>query len=92
MFSTTLDSIKRNRVEKAREIEYLKESVKENKIDDFTEAGESLFFKESVDDLLEAKEYDKLFSSDDSVTEAEEIDRIMNATHDITFNEMIGIE
>lgn len=91
MFSTTIDSMRRNRAVYARDIEYLKESVRENKIDDYMEAGESLFFKESTDDLLEAKEFDQYFTADESESAEKELDRILNTKEDLTFDQMIGI-
>ena len=91
MFKTTIDNLKLSRAIQARNIEYLKESVLENKIDEATEAGESLFFKESVDDLLEAKQYDSLISDDESVTESVELEKIMQSDHDLSFDEMIGV-
>jgi hypothetical protein len=92
MLTTTIDSINYNRARFAREVEYAKESVNEDILDERTEAAESLFIKETPEELMEAVEFGKSLTSEETVAESTEIDRILNADHDLTFEEMCNLE
>jgi hypothetical protein len=92
MLTFGIDSILRNRAKMAREVEYLKESITEDVIDERTEAAESMYLKETPEELLEALELDAKMTTDDSYAESVEIDNILNADHDLTFEEMCGLE
>ena len=91
MLTVTIDSILYNRAKMAREIEYLKESAIEDLIDERTEAGESLYIRETPEELIEALELDKKMTTDDSFAESTEIENILSATDDLTFDEMCGL-
>lgn len=92
MVSNIIDSIRSERAKFARDVEYVKESVIEDTIDERLEVAESLFVRESEEELQEAAELVKSISSDvDTVQESAEIDRILNAESNITFDEMLGI-
>jgi hypothetical protein len=92
MLTFGIDSILRNKAKMAREVEYLKESITEDVIDERTEAAESMYLKETPEELLEALELDAKMTTDDSYAESVEIDNILNADHDLTFEEMCGLE
>lgn len=92
MVSNIIDSIRSERAKFARDVEYVKESVIEDTIDERLEVAESLFVRESEEELHEAAELVKSISSDiDTVQESAEIERILNAESNITFDEMLGI-
>lgn len=91
MLISPLENMKHLRAEKAREIEYLKESVLDDEMDDRLTVAEELYVRESVEDFEEAKEELKSISESEEVSKENEINRILNADHDLTFEEMIGI-
>lgn len=91
MLISPLENMKRLRAEKAREIEYLKESVLDAEMDDRLTVAEELYVRESVEDFEEAKEELNSISGSEEVAKENEIDRILNADHDLTFDEMIGL-
>lgn len=79
----------------AREIEYLKESTKDDKIDYFMAKTESSEEDPGLDDIVDeyknAKEMiDKMPDGDEYKTE--EVNRILEINESITFDEMVGIE
>lgn len=92
MLVSPLENMKHERAVRAREIEYLKESVRDSEIDDRMIAAEELYVRESVEDYEEAKEELKVLSEKEDVSMTNEVNRLLNADHDLTFNEMIGIE
>lgn len=91
MLVSPLDNIKRERAIIAREIEYLKESVLDDEMDERLTAAEELYVRESVEDYEEAKAELNLIGESEEVSKNKEVDRIMNADHDLSFEEMIGI-
>ena len=92
MLTTTIDNINYNRAKRARELEYAKEAVNEMVIDERTEMAESIFMHETPEDLMEAVEFGKSLTEDDAVAEATEIERILESDHDMSFEEMCGLD
>lgn len=93
MLTTAMDTIREQNARFARDVEYLKEGAKDDLIDDRTEIAEEKFHPETVEELQEAAEFAKKFTADDQlVQEKTEVERILAADHDLTFDEMIGIE
>ena len=91
MLISPLENMKHERAERAREIEYLKESVLDDELDSRLTVAEELYVRESVEDFEEAKEELSLISESEDVAKEQEIERILNADHDLTFDEMIGL-
>ncbi len=91
MLVSPLENMKRMRAEKAREIEFLKEAVLDDEMDDRLMVAEEQYVRESVEDYEEAKEELKTISESEEVAKAQDIERILNADHDLTFEEMIGL-
>ena len=92
MLEGSVNSINRSNAAFARDLEYMREAMLDNDLDDRLEALERADGEiDTVDELLEAKGYVERLSDEDTFSEAE-IDRILEADHDLTFNEMVGIE
>ena len=91
MLISPLENMKRQRAEIAREIEYLKESVLDDELDDRLIVAEEQYVRESVKEYEEAKKELNLISESEDVSKNKEIDRILNADHNLTFDEMIGL-
>jgi hypothetical protein len=91
MLISPLENMKHMRAEKARELEYLKESVLDDELDSRLTVAEEQYVRESVEEYEEAKEELKLISETEEVAKENEINRILNADHDLSFEEMIGI-
>lgn len=96
MITGIVETLKKERAEFAREVEYLKEDVYEDELDELMEKAEALYVKpnpnEELEEYKEAMEVLKEMDTDDTLTESEEVDRILQADHNLTFEEMIGIE
>ena len=92
MLTSTINELAYDRAKRAREIEYIKEINKDDRIDDRVLAAESTLIKESADELMEAKELLDKISDDDTAMESAEINRILSAEDAITFDEMADIE
>lgn len=95
MLSNTIESIQRENAKFARDVEYVKEITKDDMIDDRVFAAESavLLHNDSHKEMKEAAEYvNALSSEDDVIKENAEVERILNADHDLTFEEMAGID
>ena len=91
MIDKTINDIRRNRAIFMRDIEYAREGVLEDEIDERLEVA--LNEAETVDELTEAAATcNKIAPVEDEVAESEEIDRILNSETDMTFDQMIGIE
>lgn len=93
MFKSIKDSIRRENAIFARDLEYVKESISEDMIDDRLEVAETKFMGyESSDEIEEALSMvNKLTDEENVVEESAEIERILSSDDDITFDEMIGI-
>jgi hypothetical protein len=94
MLAGSVDAINRANASYARDLEYLKEAMYEDEIDARIEMLERNDGEiDTAEELLEAKEYaERLSGEEDEVISEAEVDRILNADHDLTFNEMAGIE
>lgn len=93
MFKSIEDSIRRDNAVFARDLEYVKESISEDMIDDRLEVAENKFMGyESSDEIQEALNMvNKLSDEENVIEESAEIERILSSNEDITFDEMIGI-
>ena len=93
MFKPIEDSIRRDNAIFARDLEYVKESISEDMIDDRLEVAENKFMGyESSDEIQEALNMvNKLSDEENVIEESAEIERILSSNEDITFDEMIGI-
>ena len=77
----------------ARELEYLRESTKDDDIDYFMEKADTddVNIDDVVDEYKDAKKIiDKMPEGDEYKTE--EVERILQMNESITFDEMVGIE
>lgn len=93
MLTNTIEAIRTERAKFIRDVEYIKETAKDDVLDNRMEVAESLYVRESVEELEEAADMvKKLSSEEDVVAESTEVETILNAEENITFNEMIGIE
>lgn len=96
MLSTILESLEEDRAKFVRELEYIKEDMKESELADYTEYAEHTQYRESTEEIKgeieEAVEVLKQIDPDDSLMEMEEIHRILTADHNLTFDEMVGID
>lgn len=93
MISQSIESLREKNAAFARNVEYLKETESDDRLDDLMESAESLFMHETMQELKEAHDMVmELSGEEDEVTESTEINRILNADHSITFYEMIGLE
>ena len=91
MINNTIDTIRRNRAAFLRDIEYAREGVLEDTIDDRLEIASGEV--ETVEELREASNMcDKMDANEDSIAESAEIEKLLNADENLTFDEMIGIE
>lgn len=94
MLAGSIDAINRANASYARDLEYLKEAMYEDELDARLEAldrNEGII--DTAEELLEAKEFaERLSGEEDEALMEAEVDRILNADHDLTFNEMAGIE
>jgi len=93
MIATGIEEVRMNNAKFARDVEYIRETELDDRIDMLTEQAESLFVGEDISELKEASEMvDKLTTDDEEMCESAELDRILSAKESITFNEMIGLE
>lgn len=90
MLDNAINSIRKERAALAREIEYMRESMEDDKLDEIMESVEGF---DSKAELIEAAAYANSVdvTEEETAIESVEIDRILNADHDITFDEMIGL-
>ena len=90
MLDNAINSIRKERAALAREIEYMRESMEDDKLDEIMESVEG---SDSNAELIEAAAYANSVdvTEEETAIESVEIDRILNADHDITFDEMIGL-
>ena len=90
MLTGTLNKIREERAARIRDIEYIREMVFEDAIDDRLFDIELMNLKESGNIYAEAAETIKSIPTDNSFRD-EEIKRILNADRNLTFDEMLGI-
>ena len=90
MLDNAINSIRKERAALAREIEYMRESMEDDKLDAIMESVEG---SDSKAELIEAAAYANSVdvTEEETAIESVEIDRILNADDDITFDEMIGL-
>ena len=90
MLDNAINSIRKERAALAREIEYMRESMEDDKLAEIMESVEG---SDSKAELIEAAAYANSVdvTEEETAIESVEIDRILNADHDITFDEMIGL-
>ena len=90
MLDNAINSIRKERAALAREIEYMRESMEDDKLDEIMESVEG---SDSKAEVIEAAAYANSVdvTEEETAIESVEIDRILNADHDITFDEMIGL-
>ena len=90
MLDNAINSIRKERAALAREIEYMRESMEDDKLDEIMESVEG---SDSKAELIEAAAYVNSVdvTEEETAIESVEIDRILNADHDISFDEMIGL-
>ena len=90
MLDNAINSIRKERAALAREIEYMRESMEDDKLDEIMESVEG---SDSKAELIEAAAYANSVdvTEEETAIESVEIDRILNADHDISFDEMIGL-
>lgn len=93
MIATGIEEVRVKNAKFARDVEYIKETEIDDRIDILTERAESMYVGEDISELKEAAEMvEKLTTEDEEISEAAELDAILNAEDSITFNEMAGIE
>lgn len=96
MITGIVEALQEERAKFAREVEYLKEDAYEDELEELMELAESAYLdvdpNEELEEYQEAAEVVSKIDTDETLTEAEEIERILTADHDLTFDEMIGIE
>ena len=97
MLGEIVDNIKMSRAELARDLEYCKESVYEETVDELTERVTRAYDIESSEELMEAADWidrlDSVVNNNSFIAEeSAEIERIIKAEGDISFDQMIGID
>lgn len=93
MLNNTIEEIRREKAEFARDREYLKETALDDEVDARMERVESMYVGETMEELEEAAEIiKKLPAEEDVMEERAEIEKILNSDENLTFEEMAGIE
>lgn len=92
MIESILNGAKRERAEFAREIAYIREMTSDDAVDDIMDKVDKVLYTESSDDYREAVNVMNMMQESYPEEDAAEMDRIMEATHNISFDEMIGVE
>ena len=91
MLTGTLNKIREERAARIRDVEYIREMAADDAVDDRLFDIEMKTVKESGNIFAEAAETVAQIPTDESFRQ-EEINRILNADHNLTFDEMLGIE
>ena len=91
MIVGTLNKIREERANRVRDIEYIREMAVEDAIDDRLFDLEMRTVTETENIYAESAETVEQIPTDDSFRQ-EEVDRILNADHNLSFDEMLGIE
>mgnify|MGYP004556333689 CR=1 FL=1 len=92
MIENILSNAKRERAEFARDIAYIREMSLDDEVDDIMEKVDRNIYSESSDDYKEAINVVNMMQESYPDEDAAEMERIMEATHNISFDEMIGVE
>jgi hypothetical protein len=87
MLTGTLNNIRRERAELARDIEYIREDAEASLVDDRLNYLER---KIDYEDLLESANSINQIPKYDDFSEAE-VTRILESDHDLSFGEMTGV-
>ena len=91
MIVGTLNKIREERAARIRDIEYIREMAEEDAVDDRFFDVELSMVKESENIYAESAETIEQISAEDDFRQ-EEINRILNSDHNLSFDEMLGIE
>ena len=91
MLTGTLNKIREERASRVRDLEYIREMAADDAIDDRLFDLELRTMKESGNIYAESAETVAQIPSDEAFR-ADEIKRILDADHNLSFDEMIGIE
>lgn len=92
MLNAIVDTLRGDRAKFALETEYLKETAKDDIIDERIDVAESQYFKETTEELVEAADMVKRLSDEeDLVEESAELEKILSADGDLSFKEVIGL-
>ena len=91
MLTGTLNKIREERAARIRDVEYIREMAADDAVDDRLFDIEMKTIKDCGNIYSEAANTVEQIPTDESFRQ-EEIDRILNADHDLTFDEMLGIE
>lgn len=92
MIENILLNAKRERAEFARDIAYIREMSLDDEVDDIMEKVDGNIYSESSDDYKEAINVVNMMQESYPDEDGAEMERIMEATHNISFDEMIGVE
>ena len=93
MLNNTIEEIRHEKAEFARDKEYLRETALDDEVDARMERVESMYVGETMEELEEAAEIlKKLPGEEDVMEESAEIEKILSADENLTFEEMVGIE
>lgn len=92
MLTGTLNNIRRERAELARDIEYIREDAEASLVDDRLNYLERKigYDSEDYEDLLESANSINQIPKYDDFSEAE-VTRILESDHDLSFGEMTGV-
>ena len=91
MLTGTLNKIRAERAARIRDIEYIREMAADDAADDRLLDLELRSIKDTDNLFAESVETINQISAEDDFSQ-DEINRILNADHDLTFDEMLGIE
>ena len=91
MLTGTLNKIREEKAARIRDVEYIREISADDAADDRLFDLEMRTVRESGNIFAESAETVEQIPTDDSFCK-EEIDRILNADHNLSFDEMLGIE
>ena len=91
MLAGTLNKIREEKASRIRDVEYIREMVQEDSIDDRFFDLEMKTMKESGNIYAEsAKDVEQIPT--DTTFYTEEVNRLLNADHTLSFDEMLGID
>lgn len=91
MLTGTLNKIRAERAARIRDVEYIREMAADDAADDRLLDLELRSVKDTGNLFAESVETINQISAEDDFSQ-DEINRILNADHDLTFDEMLGIE
>ena len=91
MLTGTINTMREERAAKAADIEYMREMAREDAFDDRMMKLDNSLLTSDSSVIREAVEAVDKIPADDGFRQKEQ-ERILNASHDLTFDQMIGIE